>query len=138
MSINNPINKMFSNIKTKLDYQKHNSNNNLSFDSFKDHWKHVLFIFNKTLIEDKDIAQVKFNLEQMINILLNELNNLVNISLRLMSTLNEASSTTNNTNESMELQDPNDVLNAYYGPIWEFLFRNNIFEVIFLWSLEMS
>ena len=139
---------MFSSIKTRLDYHKHNSNNNLSFETFKEHWKHVLFIFNKTLVDDKDILQVKFNLEQMINILLNELNNLVNISLKLITTLNEGSSsftttTTNiinnsnsNTSESIELQDPNEVLNAYYGPIWEFLFKNNIFEVIFLWSLS--
>jgi len=136
--MNSLSNKMLSSIKNKLDYNKHNSNNNLSFETFKDHWKNVLMIFNKTLVDDKDIVQVKFNLEQIINILLNELNNLVNISLRLMSTTqNEASTESSATvNESIELQDPSEVLNAYYGPIWEFLFKNNIFEVIFLWSLS--
>ena len=124
---------MFSQIKTKLDYQKHNSNNNLSFESFKDHWKQVLFIFNKTLVDDKDISQVKFNLEQMVNILLNELNNLVNISLKLMSTIHEANKSFVNHGEQ---QDPDEVLNAYYGPIWEYLFKNNIFDAIFLWSLS--
>jgi hypothetical protein len=114
--------RMFSSIKNKLDYQRHNSNNsNFSFDSFKDHWKQVLLIFNKNLVDDTDILQVKSNLEQMINILLNELNNLVNISLKLPNDGNE---------------DANQVLNAYHGPIWEYLFKNNIFEVIFLWSLS--
>ena len=69
--MNSLSNKMLSSIKNKLDYNKHNSNNNLSFETFKDHWKNVLMIFNKTLVDDKDIVQVKFNLEQIINILLN-------------------------------------------------------------------
>ncbi len=140
--MNHLKNKMYSNIKSKLDYQKYNTNNSLSFESFKDHWKQVLLIFSRTLVEDKDIITVKFNLEQMINILLNELNSLVTITLK--STSNEATSSTSTMNQSFfsfiptieQHQEPNDVLNAYYGPIWEYLLKNNIFEVIFLWSLS--
>ena len=102
-------NKMLTNIKSKLDYQKYNANNSLSFEAFKDHWKQVLLIFNKTLVEDKDIHDVKFNLDQMINILLNELNSLVTISLKSMSTANMACDSASGATSllSMSMNQPN-------------------------------
>ena len=88
------------------------------YEVFRDHWKQALNIFNKSLINDDDIQIVKSNLNQMINLLLDELNNL-NSYLSLKPT---------------NLDDINETTN--YGPIWDFVFKTNIFETIFLWSLS--
>jgi hypothetical protein len=54
-------------------------------DVFKDHWKQMLFVFNKSLVADDDINTVKNHLGQMINLLLDELD-----SIHLRSLNNES------------------------------------------------
>ena len=89
----------------------------ISYEVFKEHWKQALNIFNKSLVNDDDIQMVKNNLTQMVDLLLEELNNLNNY----LSLKQPASNRSESSN---------------YGPLWDYLFRNNIFEVVFLWSLS--
>lgn len=96
----------------------------VAYEVFKDHWKHATQIFSKSLITDDDIQIVKNHLNQMISLLLNELNNPNNyLSLKPLAFTH--------LNSTFDTADKTD-----YGPIWNFLFRNNIFEVVFLWSLS--
>ncbi len=92
-----------------------------SYEAFKEHWKHATQIFSKSLINDEDVQVVKNNLNQMVNLLLDELNNPNNyLSLKPLASFNN-----NHKNDGTD-----------YGPIWNYLFRANIFEVVFLWSLS--
>ncbi|CAF0733065.1 unnamed protein product [Brachionus calyciflorus] len=94
----------------------------VSFEVFKDHWKQVLIIFNKSLINDDDIQIVKNNLTQMICLLINELNIVTNQNLKLTTNVNYES--------SIELKQKS------HGQVWDYLFANNIFETIYLWTLS--
>ena len=96
----------------------------VSYEVFKEHWKQVLKIFNKSLVNDDDIQIVKNNLNQMINLLIDELNHPNNyLSLKPLAF--------NSLNSTLKVPE-----NTDYGPIWNYLFRHNIFEVVFLWSLS--
>ena len=100
------------------------------YDVFKEHWRQALFIFNKSLINDDDIKIVKNNLNQMVTLLLNELNTLNNyLSLKPVGQGSNI-----NVKNRIEFEDK--LTSSNYGPIWEYLFKNNIFEVVFLWSLS--
>jgi len=100
------------------------------YEVFKEHWKQVLTIFNKSLINDDDIQVVKSNLNQMINLLLDELNN-VNSYLSLKPVSDELENSNGNINGFVVDKEP-----ISYGPIWNFVLKSNIFENIFLWSLS--
>jgi len=92
-----------------------------SHEVFKDLWKQATQIFSKSLINDEDVQFVKNILSQMVNLLLDELNNPNNyLSLKPLASFNYT-----NQNETSD-----------YGPIWNYLFRINFFEVVFLWSLS--
>lgn len=110
------------------------------YEVFRDHWKQVLAIFNKSLINDDDIQIVKSNLNQMINLLLDELNNLSSyLTLKSNESDNttislSTTTTTTTTSSSSNSTISNETIN--YGPIWDFVFKANIFETIFLWSLS--
>lgn len=97
------------------------------FEVFKDHWKQVHFIFNKSLVNDDDIQIVKNNLNQMINLLLNELNNFASVSSEGGSQNGQEQANSSTGSQSV-LQ--------LYGPVWDYLFKNNIFESLFLWCLS--
>ena len=105
------------------------------FDAFKEHWKQVLIIFNRPLINDNDIQIVKTNLNKLMSILLDELNQLTikqNVKLSSISTQDEPNVLLNDN--SFRYHNDNNL--DIYGLIWEYALKNNIFEVIFLWSLS--
>lgn len=93
----------------------------VSFEVFKDHWKQVLIIFNKSLINDDDIQIVKNNLSQMVNFLISELDLVANQKLNLTKNL------------ILEQKYEN---YQGHGEIWDFAIKNNIFENIYLWTLS--
>lgn len=98
----------------------------VAYEVFKEHWKQANLIFNKSLINDDDIQIVKNNINQMINLLLDELNNPNNyLSLKPLAYTNLNSSLNSSGADVMD-----------YGPIWNYLFHHNIFEVFYLWSLS--
>lgn len=97
------------------------SEHQVSFEVFKDHWKQVLIIFNKSLINDDDIQIVKNNLSQMVNFLLAELDLVANQKLNLTKNL------------ALEKKYEN---YQGHGEIWDFVVKNNIFENIYLWTLS--
>lgn len=109
-------------IKSSKTLLKVGGNQAVSFEVFKDHWKQVLFIFNKSLINDEDIQIVKNNLNQMIYLLLDELDEITNLNMKKTKHVNYADSA--ETNQRL------------HGPIWDYLFSNNIFETIYLWTLS--
>lgn len=96
----------------------------VAYEVFKDHWKQATHIFSKSLVNEDDIQIVKNNLNQMVNLLLDEMNNPNNyLSLKPLAFMEP-----NARGKAQETAD--------YGPIWNYLFANNIFETIFLWSLS--
>ena len=104
------------------------------YEVFKEHWKQVLIIFNKSLINDDDIQVVKSNLNQMINLLLDELNNTNSyLSLKPVSDELENSGGCRSKPEDYSVADKEPIS---YGPIWNFVFQASIFENIFLWCLS--
>lgn len=112
------------------------------FEVFKEHWKQILIIFNKSLINDDDIHIVKNNLAQIVNILLNELNSLSMTSQTPTSTSNDQNKSSNSKrnliDSDLNYLDQSDYINKlqFFGPIWDFSFKNNLFESIYLWSLS--
>lgn len=104
--------------------QTNNRPQPVAYEVFKDHWKQATHIFSKSLVNDDDIQIVKNNLNQMVNLLLDEMNNPNNyLSLKPLAFMEP-----NSREKSQGKTD--------YGPIWNYLFANNIFETIFLWSLS--
>jgi hypothetical protein len=113
------------------------------FEVFKEHWKQILIIFNKSLINDDDIHVVKNNLAQIVNILLNELNSLSMTSHAQTLTTNDQNKSNKRSNNhlidsDLNYLDQSDYINKlqFFGPIWDFSFKNNLFESIYLWSLS--
>lgn len=92
------------------------------FDVFKDHWKQVLHIFNKSLINDDDIQIVKNNLAQMILLLVDELNTITNNDFK--------------TNKQVNYADNIEMNSKFSGQLWDYLIGANIFETFYLWSLS--
>ena len=98
----------------------------VSYEVFKDHCKQMLNIFNKSLINDDDIQTVKNNLNLIINLLINELN----------TTANDVTSKLNDSNvSSIDKSVFVDEIEIN-SPIWNYSFKNNLFETIYLWSLS--
>lgn len=62
LNINDSNNELTSSIK---------STNIVYYEVFKDHWKQILSIFNKTQINDDDLEIFKNNIDQMILLLIN-------------------------------------------------------------------
>jgi hypothetical protein len=105
--------------------KKTKSQQTVSYEVFKDHWKQAHAIFNKSLVNDDDIEIVKNNLNQMIFLLMDELNTIANLTLNT-SKMNTDSS------ESSAIE----INNKFHGPIWAYLINNQIFESVYLWSLS--
>jgi hypothetical protein len=80
-NMTSPINKQYS----SHSQSQSQSQAPVFLDVFKDHWKQMLFVFNKSLVADDDINTVKNHLGQMINLLLDELD-----SIHLRSLNNES------------------------------------------------
>ena len=90
-------------------------------DAFKEHWRQVAHTFSKSLVSDEDMLAVKSHLRQMVRLLLDELNSPNSyLSLKPLAFVGEAA-----PHESVD-----------YGPVWNYLFANNVFEAVFLWSLS--
>jgi hypothetical protein len=98
----------------------------VSFEVFKDHCKQMLIIFNKSLINDDDIQTVKNNLNLIINLLIDDLNVTAN---DVISKLNDSNVSSMHKNVFVDEIEIN-------SPIWNYSFKNNLFETIYLWSLS--
>ena len=97
---------------------------------FKELWKDTIGIFSKNLINDDDVDKVKENLNQMMSLLLNELNKAI------LSHEADGQAHTSKQRNNSKVNGSRQSQQVLYGPVWEFFFRHNIFEVIFLWSLS--
>lgn len=100
---------------TRPSLPKSKSQQTVVFDVFKDHWRQVLAIFNKSLVNDDDIQIVKSNLAQMVALLVDELNQVTNAVLVGKVATGEE---------------------KFSGPLWDYLLATNIFETVYLWSLS--
>ena len=100
---------------TRPSLPKSKSQQTVVFDVFKDHWRQVLAIFNKSLVNDDDIQIVKSNLAQMVALLIDELNQVTNAVLVGKVATGEE---------------------KFSGPLWDYLLATNIFETVYLWSLS--
>jgi hypothetical protein len=103
--------------------KKSKSQQTVSYEVFKDHWKQAQAIFNKSLVHDDDIEVVKNNLTQMLFLLMDELNTIANLTL-------------NTSRQVADSIDSAEVNNKFHGPIWSYLISGNIFETVYLWSLS--
>ena len=103
--------------------KKSKSQQTVSYEVFKDHWKQAQAIFTKSLVSDDDIEIVKNNLTQMIFLLMDELNTIANLTL-------------NSNKMNMSIDSAAEINNKFHGPIWSYLINSNIFETVYLWSLS--
>lgn len=127
---------------------KSKSQQTVVFDVFKEHWRQVLAIFNKSLVNDDDIQIVKNNLCQMIALLINELNQVTNAALvgrAASSTAVAGSFSSSSTMVSDFVHEPltsttpatsDAAIVKFSGPLWDYLLATNIFETVYLWSLS--
>lgn len=144
MFFTNAINLGASTLSSKLPKSK--SQQTVVFDVFKEHWRQVLAIFNKSLVNDDDIQIVKSNLGQMIALLINELNQVTNAALvgRVGSSSSVATTTTTTTSDShlnsittSSLVLPETTTDIKFsGQLWDYLLATNILETVYLWSLS--
>ena len=109
-------------IQTTSQLSKSKSQQTVIFDVFKDHWKQVLHIFNKSLVNDDDIQIVKCNLTQMVLLLVDELNQITNADFKI--------------NKQVNYTDNVELSSKFSGPLWDYLLVANIFETVYLWSLS--
>lgn len=140
MFFTNAINLGSSSLTSSLSlsrFPKSKSQQTVVFDVFKEHWRHVLSVFNKSLVNDDDIQIVKSNLAQMIALLINELNQVTNAALVARAEANKL------TSEASTIT-PNDLTEVaatasdikFSGQLWDYLLATNIFETVYLWSLS--
>lgn len=118
--------------------KKSKSQQTVSYEVFKDHWKQAQAIFTKSIASEDDIEIVKNNLSQMIFLLMDELNTIANLTLNnnnMMLDINGNTSGAAAAKKQHQLLDV-EINNRFHGPIWSYLISNNIFETVYLWSLS--
>lgn len=138
MFFTNAINLGSSSLTSSLSlsrFPKSKSQQTVVFDVFKEHWRHVLSVFNKSLVNDDDIQIVKSNLAQMIALLINELNQVTNAALVARAEANKLASETSTTlGNDLTSTNTSDI--KFSGQLWDYLLATNIFETVYLWSLS--